>query len=78
MGAYGTRSDYGEANSVRKKHNSATIVADVKRFGHQINRYGVLGTHKSSSNGLYATELEKKSRFGLSDQSISFTGFMLI
>jgi hypothetical protein len=28
----------GEANSLNKKHSSATIVADVKRFCHQIKR----------------------------------------
>jgi tripartite-type tricarboxylate transporter receptor subunit TctC len=37
----------GEANSVSKKQNSATIVADVRRFYHQINPDGVFGTHTS-------------------------------
>ena len=35
----------GEANSVRKKHSSATIIVDVKRFAHQINTDEVFGTH---------------------------------
>jgi hypothetical protein len=35
----------GEVNRVRKKHNRAIIAADVRRFGHVINKDGVLGTH---------------------------------
>ena len=35
----------GETNSVSKKQNSAIIVADVRRFCHQINTHGVFGTH---------------------------------
>ena len=36
----------GEVNGVRKKHNRAIIAADVRRFGHVINKDGVLGTHR--------------------------------
>src|SRR5713101_7660491 len=39
------RSPFGEANSVRKKDSRAIIAADVRRFGHVINKDGVLGTH---------------------------------
>src|SRR6266550_5201303 len=35
----------GETNRVRKKHNRAIIAGDVRRFGHVINKDGVLGTH---------------------------------
>ena len=35
----------GDAKCIRKKPNNATIVADVKRFCHQINTDEVLGTH---------------------------------
>jgi len=35
----------GKANRVRKKHNSMTIAADVKRFCHQIDTDGVFGTY---------------------------------
>ncbi len=35
----------GEANRVSKKHNRAIIAADVRRFGHVINKDEVLGTH---------------------------------
>ena len=35
----------GEASSVNKKHGSATIVADVKRFSHQINTDEFFDTH---------------------------------
>ena len=38
----------GKANSVNKKHGNATIVVDVKRFGHQINTDEVFGTHRPS------------------------------
>ena len=37
----------GEVNSASKKHNSATIVADDRRFGHVINTDGVFGTHRT-------------------------------
>src|SRR5215475_10894158 len=36
----------GETNRVRKKHNRAIIAGDVRRFGHVINKDGVLGTHR--------------------------------
>jgi hypothetical protein len=36
---------HGDVNIVGKKHNSATIVPDVKRFCRQINTDGVFGTH---------------------------------
>src|SRR6266705_3890421 len=36
----------GETNTVRNKHNRAIIAADVRRFGHAINKDGVLGTHR--------------------------------
>src|SRR3989442_1556034 len=36
----------GEVNRVRKKHNRAIIAADVRRFGHVINKDGVLSTHR--------------------------------
>src|SRR5256885_16766368 len=35
----------GEVNRVRKKHNRVIIAGDVRRFGHVINKDGVLGTH---------------------------------
>jgi hypothetical protein len=35
----------GETNRVRKKHNRAVIAGDVRRFGHVINKDGVLSTH---------------------------------
>jgi len=35
----------GETNRVRKKHNRAIIAGDVRRFGHVINKDGVLGAH---------------------------------
>src|SRR6266404_9413844 len=35
----------GEANRVRKKQSSAIIAADVRRFGHVINKDEVFGTH---------------------------------
>src|SRR6266853_2876586 len=35
----------GETNRVRKKHNRVIIAGDVRRFGHVINKDGVLGTH---------------------------------
>jgi hypothetical protein len=35
----------GETNRARKRQNRATIAADVRRFGHVINKDGVLGTH---------------------------------
>jgi hypothetical protein len=35
----------GEANSASKKHNSATIAHDVRRFGHENIRTEVFGTH---------------------------------
>jgi hypothetical protein len=34
------------AHARRKKHNRAIIAADVKRFGHVINKDGILGTHR--------------------------------
>ena|SRR5947208_3249352 len=37
----------GETNTVRNKHNRAIIAADVRRFGHVINKDGVLGTYTS-------------------------------
>ena len=37
----------GEANSASKKHNSATIAHDVRRFGHESIRTEVFGTHTS-------------------------------
>ena len=36
----------GEMNRVRKEHNRAIIAADVRRFGHVINKDGVLSTHR--------------------------------
>jgi hypothetical protein len=36
----------GEANRVRKKHIRAIIAADVRGFGHVINKDGVFGTHR--------------------------------
>jgi hypothetical protein len=36
-----------EANSVRKKYSSATIIVDVKRFAHQINTEEVFDTYSS-------------------------------
>jgi hypothetical protein len=36
----------GEANRVTRKHNRAIIPADVRRFGHLINKDGVLDTHR--------------------------------
>src|SRR3954470_19715169 len=41
----------GEANSLKMKHSSATIMVDVKRFAHQINTDEVFGTHKESIYG---------------------------
>jgi hypothetical protein len=38
----------GEANSLKMKHTSATIVADGKRFAHQITTDEVFGTHRRS------------------------------
>jgi hypothetical protein len=38
----------GEANSLKMKHTSATIVADGKRFTHHINTDEVFGTHRRS------------------------------
>jgi hypothetical protein len=35
----------GETNRASKKPSSAIIRADVRRFGHVINKDGVLGTH---------------------------------
>jgi hypothetical protein len=35
----------GEANRVRRKQSSAIIAADVRRFGHVINKDEVFGTH---------------------------------
>ena len=43
------RSPFGEANRVRKKDSRAIIAADVRRFGHVINKDGVLGTHNVGS-----------------------------
>jgi hypothetical protein len=37
----------GEVNRARKRRNRASIAADVRRFGHVINKDGVLGTHTS-------------------------------
>jgi hypothetical protein len=36
----------GEANRVRKKQSSATIAADVRRFGQVIKKDEVFGTHR--------------------------------
>jgi hypothetical protein len=42
----------GEANSARKKHRSATIVADVKRFCQAFKSDEVFDTHRGTfSNG---------------------------
>jgi len=38
-----------EAIRFKKRNISATIVADVKRFSHQINTGEVFDTHRSSS-----------------------------
>src|SRR5271166_5662322 len=40
----------GEANSLKRKHSSATIAVDVKRFSHQINADEVFGTHRYVSS----------------------------
>jgi len=37
-------------NSLKKKRSSATIVADGKRFSHQINTDEVFGTHNGRPN----------------------------
>ena len=37
-------------NSLKKKRSSATIVADGKRFSHQINMAEVFGTHNGRPN----------------------------
>ena len=43
----------GEVNRVRKKHDRAIIAADVRRFGHVINKDGVLGTHSCSPSPVF-------------------------
>src|SRR6266566_1068408 len=47
----------GETNRVRKKHNRAVIAGDVRRFGHVINKDGVLGTHRQTSSLPYQPQL---------------------
>jgi hypothetical protein len=37
-------------NSLKKKRSTATIVADGKRFSHQINTDEVFGTHNGRPN----------------------------
>src|SRR5207237_9875541 len=39
----------GEANNASKKHNIATIAADVRRFCYLINPDGVFGTHRNAA-----------------------------
>jgi hypothetical protein len=48
----------GEANSVNKKHSSATIVADVKRFCHWIKRTK-FSAHTSMTETTYVQQLRK-------------------
>jgi hypothetical protein len=43
----------GEANTVRKKQSSAIIAADVRRFGHVINKDEVFGTHSRRIRSFY-------------------------
>jgi BRCT domain type II-containing protein len=42
----------GETNSLKSKHSSATIVADVKRFPHQVKRTRFLVHTGGSSSRL--------------------------
>src|SRR5438132_14239187 len=42
----------GATNTVRNKHSRAIIAADVRRFGHLINKDEVLGTHSRRVLGL--------------------------
>jgi hypothetical protein len=48
----------GEANSVNKKHSSATIVADVKRFCHWIKRTK-FSAHTVMTETTYVQQLRK-------------------
>ncbi|HEY0724471.1 MAG TPA: hypothetical protein VGD41_10875 [Pyrinomonadaceae bacterium] len=41
----------GETNAVRNKQGSAIIAADARRFGHVINKDGVLGTRSRQLSG---------------------------
>jgi hypothetical protein len=50
----------GEANSLKKEHSSATIVADVKRFAHQINTDKVFGKHSRSRVTCGLCQLSRK------------------
>jgi hypothetical protein len=43
----------GEANRARKRQNRAIIAADVRRFGHVINKDEVLGTHRDAEGHQY-------------------------
>jgi hypothetical protein len=67
----------GEANRVRKKQSSAIIAADVRRFGHVINKDGVLGTHSQSLWGFAPQDVElvsKNEDFRLPMQPATGTG----
>jgi hypothetical protein len=60
----------GEANRLRKKQSSAIISADVRRFGHVINKDGVLGTHRLTSRFCAMAEV-KMAGLATTKQAIS-------
>jgi hypothetical protein len=56
----GSSTSTARRTASRKKHNSSTIVSEVRRFGHQINTYGVLSVHAGSMMTVSAPQFRRR------------------